>query len=134
VLLWLLAAGLMLHIRSSAEEVRDPWPRCLRSTQRDCRTRVLQVRPFDPFDILGVTPGATDKEIKRAYRQLSLKFHPDKVRPFVVHTHSALHAWLTIARCAEPGPGCGVVLRGVYLAGIQGESCPRQRATQVTKC
>jgi translocation protein SEC63 len=38
------------------------------------------VRPFDPFDILGVSPGATDKEIKRAYRQLSLKFHPDKVR------------------------------------------------------
>jgi translocation protein SEC63 len=40
-----------------------------------------QVRPFDPFDILGVAPGATDKEVKRAYRQLSLKFHPDKVRP-----------------------------------------------------
>jgi hypothetical protein len=39
----------------------------------------LQVRPFDPFDILGIKPGATDKEIKRAYRQLSLKFHPDKV-------------------------------------------------------
>ena len=39
-----------------------------------------QVRPFDPFEILGVTPGATEKDIKRAYRQLSLKFHPDKVR------------------------------------------------------
>ena len=39
-----------------------------------------QVRPFDPFEILGVTHGATEKDIKRAYRQLSLKFHPDKVR------------------------------------------------------
>jgi preprotein translocase subunit Sec63 len=38
-----------------------------------------QVRPFDPFEILGVTHGATEKDIKRAYRQLSLKFHPDKV-------------------------------------------------------
>ncbi len=24
------------------------------------------------------TPGATDAEIKKAYRQLSLKYHPDK--------------------------------------------------------
>ena len=46
----------------------------------DC-TGVRQVRPFDPFEILGVSTGATDKEIKRAYRQLSLKFHPDKVLP-----------------------------------------------------
>jgi len=38
-----------------------------------------KVRPFDPFDILGVTPSSTEREIKRAYRQLSLKFHPDKV-------------------------------------------------------
>ena len=27
-----------------------------------------------------MAPGATDKEVKRAYRQLSLKFHPDKAR------------------------------------------------------
>ena len=31
------------------------------------------------FDILGIERGATDKEIKKAYRKLSLQFHPDKV-------------------------------------------------------
>lgn len=37
-----------------------------------------QIKSFDPFDILGVSPGADDKEIKQAYRKLSLIYHPDK--------------------------------------------------------
>ena len=31
----------------------------------------------DPYQILGVTPGASDDEIKKAYRTLSRKYHPD---------------------------------------------------------
>lgn len=31
----------------------------------------------DPYIILGVRPGATDEEIKKAYRKLSRMFHPD---------------------------------------------------------
>lgn len=34
---------------------------------------------FDPYEILNLERGATEKEIKKAYRQMSLKFHPDKV-------------------------------------------------------
>eukprot|EP00884_Botryococcus_braunii_P003385 jgi/Botrbrau1/13047/Bobra.0187s0009.1 len=34
--------------------------------------------PFDPYTILEVKPGATEKEIKKAYRSLSLQYHPDK--------------------------------------------------------
>ncbi|KAK9829144.1 hypothetical protein WJX72_004149 [[Myrmecia] bisecta] len=34
--------------------------------------------PFDPFEILQVDKGASDKDIKKAYRQLSLRYHPDK--------------------------------------------------------
>ncbi|CCE63985.1 hypothetical protein TPHA_0G01480 [Tetrapisispora phaffii CBS 4417] len=34
---------------------------------------------FDPYEILGVTVSSTEKEIKKAYRNLSLKFHPDKL-------------------------------------------------------
>ena len=31
----------------------------------------------DPYSVLGVSPGATDDEVKKAYRDLVRKYHPD---------------------------------------------------------
>ncbi|KAI0530811.1 hypothetical protein KFK09_000359 [Dendrobium nobile] len=37
-----------------------------------------EIQPFEPFSILGLEPGVSDSEIKKAYRKLSILYHPDK--------------------------------------------------------
>ncbi|KAI3809107.1 hypothetical protein L1987_25076 [Smallanthus sonchifolius] len=56
VLLWIIMGVLVYYIKNINREIQV----------------------FEPFNILGLQPGASDSEIKKAYRRLSIQYHPDK--------------------------------------------------------
>ncbi|KAL6988366.1 DnaJ protein erdj2 [Sarracenia purpurea var. burkii] len=56
VLLWIILVVLVYYIKHISREVQV----------------------FEPFSILGLESGASDSEIKKAYRRLSIQYHPDK--------------------------------------------------------
>lgn len=44
----------------------------------DIRARHIPLAPNDPHAVLGVPPGASDTEIRAAYRRLAFAHHPDR--------------------------------------------------------
>ncbi|XXH05010.1 hypothetical protein Hte_011434 [Hypoxylon texense] len=60
VLGWAVMAGMLYLILTTQRTINKIW---------------------NPYDILGVSESANEKQIKSHYRKLGLKYHPDKVRP-----------------------------------------------------
>ncbi|KAI0389796.1 Sec63 Brl domain-containing protein [Xylariaceae sp. FL0594] len=44
-------------------------------------TQRTTAKVWNPYDILGISESATEKQIKSHYKRMGLKFHPDKIRP-----------------------------------------------------
>lgn len=48
---------------------------------------------YDPFSILGIAVGATEKEIKKHYKRMSIKFHPDKLQVSANQTKEEIESY-----------------------------------------
>ena len=50
-------------------------------SKSDSDSIIAQFRPSNDnnYKILGIAPSATDEEVKKAYRRMAVKYHPDKV-------------------------------------------------------
>ena len=48
-----------------------------RKKKKPIEDRTKKTMTKNPYDVLGVSPNASDDEVKRAYRDLSRKYHPD---------------------------------------------------------
>ena len=52
----------------------------------------------DYYKILGVEKSATDDDIKKAYRKLALKFHPDKNKVIISNSIFTIYSQLGIQK------------------------------------
>lgn len=48
-------------------------------------------------DLLGISPGATEREVRTAYRAKCLAYHPDKAHPFMRSHNEAVLKLLNAA-------------------------------------
>mmetsp|Transcript_6383 Transcript_6383/g.12583 ORF Transcript_6383/g.12583 Transcript_6383/m.12583 type:complete len:343 (+) Transcript_6383:67-1095(+) len=63
------------------QQARGPCVACASSSgQDDTASRIDRFNnsSMDPWDVLGVSPAASEKEIKKAHRRLVLEHHPDR--------------------------------------------------------
>lgn len=63
------------------QQARGPCVSCASSSgQDDTASRIDRYNnsSMDPWDVLGVSPAASEKEIKKAHRRLVLEHHPDR--------------------------------------------------------
>ena len=70
--------------------------------------RVLSSLKIDPWDVLNVPYTATESEIAKAYRNLSLSCHPDKVSPALKDDAQSAFSKLAQAKqdLGEGAPEC----------------------------
>ena len=78
----------------------------------------------DPYIVLGVKPDASDEEIKRAYRELARKYHPDNYQnnPLADLAEEKINeAYDTITKMRSGGGASGgYQSQGAYRGSYQG--------------
>ena len=79
----------------------------------------------DPYRVLGVSPQATDDEVKKAYRALAKKYHPDVNNGSAdaeAHMKEVNEAYATVMKWRREGTNASGYGQGYGRQGYAGES------------
>jgi hypothetical protein len=60
------------------DRAHPTWRDDIARGERAMRDHEGRMQPAEAYEILGLKPGATDEDIRRAHRDLMLKLHPDR--------------------------------------------------------
>ena len=72
---------------------------------------------MSPYEVLGLAPGATIEEAKRAYRKLAMRYHPDRPEGNVVRFMEARRAIEEIGRQGTKPGGFGPAIKSGTKTG-----------------
>ncbi|MGE3231671.1 MAG: DnaJ domain-containing protein, partial [Hyphomicrobium sp.] len=65
-------------IEAYLDRIHPTWREDVSRGERQMRDHDGRMTPDEAYDILGLKPGASEEDIRRAHRDLMLKLHPDR--------------------------------------------------------
>ena len=94
----------------------------------------------DPYSVFGVSQNASDQEIKKAYRELARKYHPDNYvnNPLADLAEEKMkevnEAYEAIQKQRSGGGGYQQQSSGYYQGGYQQQQQQRQYGGELRPC